>query len=99
MERQNAVDQENLVVGTCQSPLHESTQLYWHGGVNLETDDRSAPSALEHRLEFTHQVFGRLLDRDLGLANDTESTQPSYRVARRLAAHEHTDNLRKRPPG
>src|SRR5262245_15228959 len=64
IERQDAIDQENFVVSTSQGALHESTQLHRHGGFELETDHRSAPSALEHRLEFAHEILGLLLDLD-----------------------------------
>src|SRR5262249_35696955 len=96
IKRQNAVDQENLVVSTRQGPLYESAQLHWHGGFNLEADDRSAPPALEHRLEFTHEIFGLLLDLNLGVANDAKSTLSFYRVAWEETADEKTNHLLER---
>ena len=96
VERQNAVDQENLVVSARQGPLHESAQLDRHGSFNLEPDDRSAPPALEHGLELTYQIFRLLLDLDLGIANDTERTLPFYGVAWEETADKQTDHLLKR---
>ncbi len=96
IERQNAVDQEDLVVSACKRPLYEPTQLHRHGSFELKADDRSAPSALEHRLEFAHQVLGLLLDLDLGVANDPESTLPFDGIAREEAGDEKRDDLFER---
>src|SRR5262245_57311194 len=96
VERQHAVNQENLVVRASQRPLYESTQFHRHGRFELEADDRSAPSALEDRLELAHQIFGLLLDLDLGIANDAEGALPLDHIAREKAGNEKTDHLFER---
>src|SRR5258707_11872985 len=96
VEREHAVDQENLVIGAGHRPLHEPTQLHRHGGFELESDDRSAPSALEDRLELAHQIFRLFLDLDLGIANDAEGALPLDRVTGEKAGDEKPDQLFER---
>ena len=96
VERQHAVDEENLVVAARQRALHETAQLRRHRRFELETDDRSAPAALEHRLELAHQVLGLFLDLDLGVADDAEGALPLDRIAGKQPADEQTRHLLER---
>src|SRR6516165_153692 len=96
VEREHAVDQEDLVIGARQRPLHEPTQFHRHGGFELEANDRSAPSALEDRLELAHQIFGLFLDLDLGITNDAEGALPLDRVTGKKAGDEKPDHLLER---
>ena len=96
VERQHAVDQEHLVVGAGKRPLHESAQLRRHGGFELEADHRSAPAALEHRLELAHEILGLFLDLDLGVADDAEGALPLDRIAGKQASDEQPDHLFER---
>src|SRR5262249_50829566 len=96
VERQHTVNQENLVVGASKRPLYESAQLHRHGRFELEADDRSAPSALEEGFELAHQIFGLLLDLDLGIANDAEGALPLDHIAREKAGNEKADHLFER---
>src|SRR5262249_58138349 len=96
VERQYTVNQEILVGGARKRALHESPQLHRHGRLELEADDRSAPSALEDRLELAHKIFGLFLDFDFGIANDAEGTLPFDHVAREKAGGEKANHLFER---
>ena len=50
----------------------EFAQLAGHRGAALHVDDRTAPAALEQRLEQQHEVFGFFLDFDVAVAQDAE---------------------------
>src|SRR4030088_2099909 len=80
VERQHAVDLKDLIVGTCERPLHEDLQIGGHGGFELEPDDRPTPAALEHRLKLAHEVFCLFLDLDLGITDDAEGALALERV-------------------
>ena len=82
VERQHAVDQEDLVIAARERALHEAPQLRRHRRIDLEPDHRAAPAALEHGLELAHQIFGFFLDLDLAVADDAEGALPFDRVAR-----------------
>ena len=96
VERQHAVDQEDLVVGARERPLHEPTQLHRHRRLELEPDDRAAPAALEHGLELAHQIFRLFLDLDLGVADDAEGALPLDRIAGKQPGDEQADHLLER---
>ena len=96
VERQDAVDQKNLVVAARHGALHESSQLRRHCRYELEPDDCSAPAPLEHRLELAHQVLGLFLDLDLGIADDAEGALPLDRIAGKQPADEETRHLLER---
>src|SRR5207302_8993167 len=80
VESQHAINDEHLIVPAGECALHEPPQLRRHGSIEFETDRRSAPAALEHRLELAHQILGLFLDLDLAVADDAESTLPLDRI-------------------
>ena len=96
VERQHAIDQENLVVGARERLLHEPAQLHRHGRLELEPDHRSAPSALEDRLELAHQIFRFFLDLDLRIADDAEGALSLHCVAGEQPGDEQPDHLLER---
>ena len=93
VERQHAVDQEDLVVAASKRALHEAPQLSGHRRFHLEADHRAAPAALEHRLELANQILGLFLDFDFGVADDAEGALPFERITRKQLADEQSGEL------
>src|SRR4029079_2661507 len=87
---QHAIDEKYLVVRAGKRALHEEAQLDRHRGLKLKANDRTAPAALEHRLEFAHQILGFFLDLNLGITDDTERALPAHGVPREKAPDEKT---------
>src|SRR5258705_620433 len=88
VERQNAVDQNHLVVADREGARHEAPQLGRHCGVDLEPDRRAAAAPLEHGLELAHEILGLFLDFDFAVEDDAEGALPLDRVAREQPADE-----------
>src|ERR1700736_4284531 len=88
VEPEHAVHLKDLIVGTCERPLHEDLQIGGHGSFELEADDRPAPAALEHRFKLAHEVFRLFLDLDLGITDDAEGALALERVAGKEPAYE-----------
>ncbi len=96
VERQHAVDQEDLVVAHAELAGDEVAQLLRHGGVDLETDDLAEAPALQRGLELAHQVLGLFLDFEVAVADDAETALPLHLVAREQPADEQADHLLQR---
>ena len=62
VERKHAVDQEHLVVGDRERPLHEFAQLGRHGALELKPDHRTAAALFERGLVEAYEVFRLFLD-------------------------------------
>ena len=88
VQRQNAVDLENAVVGGAERALHEVLQLGRHVRLDVEPDHRTAATALERGLEQPHQIFGFFEDFQFGVADNAECANPLHRVAGEQLADE-----------
>src|SRR5262245_22508432 len=76
VEREKAVDPEDLIVGDRQRALHETAQLWRHCRAELEPDHRSASALFQRRFEQSHEVLGLFLDFHFGVAHGAECSLP-----------------------
>ena len=89
VERQHAVDEEDLVVGDTRARCcTKRRSAVRHRGIDLEPDHRAAAAALERGLEQAHQVFGFFLDFDVAVADDAEGALPLHGIAGEQLADE-----------
>ena len=72
LERQHAFERDDLLRLDVQFLGDEGAHFRRHVGVGLQTDHRTAPAALERRLEQPDQVFGLFLDFEIAVADDPE---------------------------
>ena len=72
LERQHAVERDDLLRLDVQFLGDEGAQFRRHVGVGLQPDHRTAPAALQRRLEQADQVFRLFLDFEIAVADDPE---------------------------
>ena len=96
VQRQHAVDEKDLVFCTAHRALHETLELGGHRRVHFETDHRSAPPPLKHRLELADQILGLFFDFYVGVADDAEAAPALHGIAGEQTANEHDDRLFQR---
>ena len=82
VQRQHAVEHEDLVLGRRRVPRRRSARsVFRHVGGDLEPDHRAAAAALQRGLEQAHEIFGLFLDFEIAVANDAENALPFQLIA------------------
>ena len=81
VERQDAVDEEDLVRRDAEGLGDELAELLGHRRLDLEADHRAAAAALQRALEEADEILGLFLELDVRIADRPEGALPFHRIA------------------
>ena len=96
LQRERAVDEEDLVVSDVEHAGDEALQRLGRGMLDLQSNNGTAPATLQRGFEQAHEVFRLLLDFEVGIADHPEGALAVDPITREQAADEQADGILQR---